>query len=125
MVEGPDLSEVWLYYMDHFADQQAFIELGDRAENQFLEAIIKTLCQKLFGRTVHIAEYMLIHIPEQQFYHGPVHVEGRIGGIIYAEDKKVGILAISADSPPTDEVKYVRFSKPMEMPPRPANPDLN
>jgi hypothetical protein len=28
-----DLSKIWLFYMDHFADHEAFMELGQPAEN--------------------------------------------------------------------------------------------
>jgi hypothetical protein len=125
LVEGPDLAKIWLYYMDHFADLPEFIELGDTTRNSYLEAVIRGLCQQMFDDRVRIANTLLVYIPEQQFYHGPVEVEGRMGGIIYAEDKKVGIFAMAADYPASDTVTYARFSKPIEVPPPPEHPELN
>jgi hypothetical protein len=42
--------------------------------------------------------------------------------VIFFEDIKVGLLAVSADYPPTDMVKYSRFS---EMRPMSAPQDYN
>jgi hypothetical protein len=33
-----------------------------------------------------------------------------VAGLIYFEEERIGLLAVSAKFPPTDEVKYSRFS---------------
>jgi len=39
-----------------------------------------------------------------------LQVDRRIGGVIYFEDVKVGLVAVSATFPPTDLVRYTRFA---------------
>ncbi|GAB1540030.1 hypothetical protein NUACC21_26990 [Scytonema sp. NUACC21] len=66
----------------------------------------------------------MIYISQYRLFHGPFQVEGRIGGVIYFEDIKIGLLAVSADYPPTDAVKYSRFSEILQLP-TPNRNDLN
>jgi hypothetical protein len=116
---GTDFSEIWEFYMDEFADHEAFTDLGEPASNEFLEATIPAVCQKLFGRKVTVMEMLIISIPEHEFFHSPLLVEGRIGGVIYFADINMGLLAVAAESPPTAEVKYSRFSRPFMQDPNP------
>jgi hypothetical protein len=106
-----DLSKIWLFFMDHFADHAEFTELGEPTHSQYLEAVLPQSCQQIFGRAITITHFFLIYIAEYQFFHGPLQVEGCIGGVIYFEDIKMGLLAISADASTPDVVKYLRFSE--------------
>ena len=115
LVQDADLSQIWLFYMDHFADHPEFIELGEPVNHAFLEAVVPQICQQMFGGEISIDDLLLIYIAEYQFFHGPVQVEGRPGGVIYFEDAKIGLLAVSAEFPPTAEVKYSRFSEPFRL----------
>ncbi|MFN6486832.1 MULTISPECIES: hypothetical protein [unclassified Nostoc] len=42
-------------------------------------------------------------------------LEGRIGGVIYFEDIKIGLIAVSEDYPATNVVKYSRFSEMIQL----------
>jgi hypothetical protein len=114
LVQAQDFSDVWEFYMDEFTDHVEFIEVGRPVSHPFLEAVIPKICQQLFGQDVTIANLLIISIPEHQFYHAPFQADRRIGGVFYFEDINVGLLAISAQFPPTDEVKYSRFSVPFQ-----------
>ena len=119
-----DLSNIWLFYMDHFADHAEFTDLGEPANNEYLDSVIQKTCEQMFGRTVKITDFLLIYIAEYGFFHGPFQVELRIGGVLYFEDIKVGLIAVSADYPPTNAVKYSRFSEVFQLP-APDRYDLN
>lgn len=106
-----DLSNIWLFYMDHFADYREFTELGEPAPNEYLDAVIHKTCQQMFGRKITISDFLPIYIAKYRFFHGPFQAQRRIGGVIYFEDIKIGLLAVSANYPPTDAVKYSRFSE--------------
>jgi hypothetical protein len=114
LVIDKDLSEVWEFYMDHFADHEAFTDLGERADHEFIDAVLKNVCGQLFGARARIDDFLLISIADYDFFHGPFMVEGRIGGIIYFEDVNFGLIAVS-ESPGSNMVKYSRFSTPMKL----------
>ncbi len=127
LIEEKDLSKIWLFFMDHFADHQAFTDLGEPAHYEYLDAVLQATCQQMFGKaikTIKITNFCLIYIAEHQFFHGSFQVEGRIGGVIFFEDIKIGLLAVSADFPATDVVKYSRFSEPIRLS-KPSGYDLN
>ncbi|WP_373527996.1 hypothetical protein [Nostoc sp.] len=110
-----DLSHIWLFYMDHFADQPEFTELGEPAYNEYLNAALYKTCQQMFGGEIKITDFLLIYIAPDHLFHGAFQVGGRIGGVIYFEDIKIGLLAVSADYPPTDAVMYSRFSQMIQL----------
>jgi hypothetical protein len=124
LINEKDLSQIWLFYMDHFADHQEFTELGEPARNDYLDVVLQKTCQQMFGKSITITNFFLIYIAEHQFFHGPFQVEGRIGGMIFFEDVKIGLLAVSSEFPPTDAVKYSRFSEPPQLS-APNRYDLN
>ncbi|WP_414756521.1 hypothetical protein [Anabaena sp. CCY 9910] len=111
-------------YMNPFADDPEFIELGEPKYNEYLDTVIHKTCEQIFGRAINITGFLPIYITEYGFFHAPFWAEQRIGGVIYFEDIKVGLIAVSADYPPTDEVKYSRFSEVMQLP-TPNRNDLN
>jgi hypothetical protein len=111
LTNDTDFSKIWLFYMDNFADIPEFIEYGRRAHNKHLDTVVRKTCQEMFGRKVKINHDLTIYIPEHKFFHGPFQAGGRIGGFIYFEDIRVGLIAVSADYPPTDAVKYSRFTE--------------
>ncbi|MBD2502847.1 hypothetical protein [Anabaena azotica] len=119
-----DLSSIWSFYMDNFADHPEFIELGEPAHNKFLDTVIHKTVEQMFGKKIKITDFFLIYIAQYHFFHAPFLVERRIGGVIYFEDIKIGLIAVSADYPPTDEVKYSRFSEIMQLP-SPNRNELN
>jgi len=116
-----DLSQIWLFYMDHFAEHTEFTDLGEPAYNEYLDGVIQKTCEQMFGREVKIADFLLIYIAEYGLFHGPFQVERRIGGVIYFEELKIGLIAVSADYPPTDAVKYSRFSEVLQLPTHNSN----
>jgi hypothetical protein len=107
LLHDKDLSKVWAFYMDEFADIPEFVEFGQPGHNDFLAAVVPQLCQQLVGKTLKMDNVLLIQIAEHQFFHAPLLVGGRIGGVIYFEDINIGLIAMSAEPP---LVKYSRFS---------------
>lgn len=122
LVREKDLSRVWNYYMDHFADHQAFIEQGEPVRHSLLENIIAEVGKQIFRQSFVIEGLVLIQIPQHQFIHAAFNIKGCIGGAIYFEDQQVGLIAI-ADPPPSKQVKYARVSGHQLQ--RPKNPSYN
>ena len=109
LIHETDLSKVWSYYMDNFADFPEFIEQGSPKPDEFLESILPQICLQIFGKMTKITDLLPIYIPEYQFFHAPFFANHHIGGLIYFEDIQTGLIAISPP-PPDDMVKYSRFS---------------
>jgi hypothetical protein len=49
LIEEKDLSKIWLFFMNHFADHQAFTNLGEPAHYDYLDAVLQATCQQIFG----------------------------------------------------------------------------
>ncbi|MBD2248454.1 hypothetical protein [Nostoc sp. FACHB-888] len=115
LTNDADLSDIWLFYMDHFADQPEFTDLGEPADNEYLDAVLQKTCQQMFDRAIKISDFLLIYIARYHLFHGAFQIAGRIGGVIYFEDLKIGLIAVSADYPLTDAVKYSRFTEMIQL----------
>ncbi len=84
--------------------------------NKYLNDVLHKTCEQMFGRAVKITDFLLIYIAPYHLFHGAFQAERRIGGVIYFEDIKIGLIAVSADYPPNDAVKYSRFSEIIQLP---------
>jgi hypothetical protein len=59
-----DLSKIWSFYMDRFADREEFTELGEPAQSDYLEAVIPKICQQMFGKAIAVTNFLSITIAE-------------------------------------------------------------
>ena len=41
LTNDADLSDIWLFYMDHFADHPEFTDIGGPADNKYLDAVLQ------------------------------------------------------------------------------------
>jgi hypothetical protein len=109
LIQDAQLPPVWTFFMDHFADKPEFIALGDRARHPLVEAVVAQVAEQMFPKDGKVRGLMLSRLADQQFLHGGLMMGRRIGGVIYFEDAHIGLIAV-ADTPPSIEVKYARFS---------------
>jgi hypothetical protein len=62
LTNDADLFDIWLFYMDHFADHPEFTDLGEPADNEYLDAVLQKTCQQMFDRAIKISDFLLIYI---------------------------------------------------------------
>jgi hypothetical protein len=107
--QEPILADIWGFYMDHFADHQEFTDMGEPLRDEVLDASLINCCKGMYaGKADKITiEFMSIYLAKQRFFHGPVEMEGRYGGMFYFEAIKMGMVAIPGED---SMVKYSRFS---------------
>ena len=94
LLHTADFKQIWSYFMDNFGEDPAFIALGERAQHPMLEAIVTQTCRQLFGKPVTFGHLLLTRLPEYQFIHGGLMVEGKLGMVFYFEDIQVGLLLV-------------------------------
>ena len=121
LVNDKDLMKLWGFFLDEFAANLEFIEQGAPTQDQSLETTIAHIALQMFPRDGNVTMTRLVKLPDQHFIHGSVNVAGRVGGVVYFEDIRVGLVAVS-DLFPSDETKLARFStapyKPRRKPSR-------
>ncbi len=109
LIHAKDFSDVWNYFFDHFGEDSDFIALGERAEDSLLEAIIQEVGLQLFPNRVVLSNLLLARLPEHQFIHGGLMINGRLANVIYFEDIHMGLMAVVTSLKP-GETKMIRFS---------------
>jgi hypothetical protein len=107
--QEPKLADIWEFYMDHFADHQEFTDMGTPLRDEVLDAALINCCKEMYAGKADkiVVEFMSIYLAKQRFFHGPVEIDGRYGGMFYFEDIKTGMVAIPGEDP---MVNYSRFS---------------
>lgn len=109
LLHDKDLAPVWLYFMDHFAEDPEFIALGERVDHPLIEVVLDQVSKQLFPRDGKVVRVILTQLQEPKFLHGGFFMGLRPGGVIFYEDVNMGLVAVP-DLPPSIEVKYARFS---------------
>lgn len=109
LVHAEKFSDVLNYFFDHFGDDPAFIALGERTTDAFIEAVLQMVGKQLFGGNVRLTNVLLTRLPEKQFLHGACTINGQLGNIFYFDDIQVGLLSVVMLLP-SNETKMVRFT---------------
>lgn len=115
LVHEKDFMKIWGYFLDEFATELDFIKLGEPIRHENLELAIAQIGLQMFPRDGNVTRVGLIRVPDHRFIHGNVNVAGRVGGILYFEDIRVGLVAVSEHFP-SDETKFARFSTAPDKP---------
>ncbi|MFN8494686.1 MAG: hypothetical protein U0350_44200 [Caldilineaceae bacterium] len=124
LVEEKELADVMNYFFDHFGESQEFIELSQPTRHEMLEAILAQTAGPLTGSKTKVVmhNFMLLHVPQQQFYHGAFLINGKLANVIYFDDIQMGCIAIAMGS--GGRTNFVRFSA-REMSHKPTKSALN
>lgn len=109
LLHDKQLNGVWIYFMDHFADHVEFVQLGMATRHSFLESVLEQVSKQMFADDGAVSGVRLVSLGAYSFIHGGFAMGGRYGGLIYFEDVYVGLIAVP-DKPPSNEMKYARFT---------------
>jgi hypothetical protein len=109
LLHDESLSQVWRFFMDHFADHPEIAEFGEPARHPFVETVLAQVGQQLFGGDGSVSQLLLRWDQEHQFLHGGFHMGHRPGGVIFFGDIQTGMLAVP-EGLLSDEMKFARFS---------------
>lgn len=109
VITEKNLQTPWTYFFDHFGENDKFLDLGFKTENELLETVIKSIGKQLFKENVGLSHLMLTEIPEYYFIHGACLIEGRLANVLLFTDIDKGLLSV-AKSPAPGEIICIRFS---------------
>lgn len=84
-----------------------FIDHGTAKSDKVLGKIILTVIEHVFGK-LYKFETILIHLPEYQFYHGPIKINDTAGSFFYFEDISMGLVTVYDNL--AEENKFMRFT---------------
>jgi hypothetical protein len=109
LLTAENFGDILGYFLDHFGDHPAFMELGQPVRDEFLEQVLAQVASQLFQKATPIHDARLVRLPDHGFIHGGFLVGGKVGTLIYFEDLRKGLISVAWSlSPP--ETKYARFS---------------
>src|SRR5689334_3081874 len=86
LLTAKNFGEVTGYFLDHFGEDPAFMELGEPIRDEFIEQVLAQVAGQIFQRMVVIRNIRLVRLPEHEFIHGGFMVEGKVGTLLYFED---------------------------------------
>jgi hypothetical protein len=115
LINDKDLAPVYAFFLDHFGENAKFMTLGDTFQHPMLETIVAQIGQQMFPRSGTVQSIRLIRLADEKFVHGSFIMGGRIGGVFYFEDCQTGLVTVP-ELPPSNEVKYARFSAKLQAP---------
>lgn len=89
-----NFSEVMNYFFDHFAENNAFLDAGERTHDEQLDAILRKAAQSLAGKDATFRTLFAIRIAKHKFIHGACLVNGQMGNFFYFEKTLSGMMAV-------------------------------
>ncbi len=104
-----NFNESWEYFFDHFSENPAFMNMGEKTQSPLLRSILEEVGERLFRQKVKVTDMMLTEIPQHNFVHGACFVQGRLASVLFFKDVKVGMLSILG-SAQSHEVSMIRFT---------------
>jgi hypothetical protein len=99
-----DFGKMYEFFMDHFGENDAFLALGKRVQpadfpitNVAVAAALATIAATPSAQKAKsAARVQPIHLPEEHFLHGPIHLGNTFGVFFYFEDVDVGLVYVYA-----------------------------
>lgn len=102
-----DLAAFWNDFLDHWAMQPGFMDLGGPAETGEMEILVAFIAGKMYGRMVEPEAMQLVKIAESGFVHGAFQIEGELACVLYFEGLDKGLIVAPGEGGKTN---YARFS---------------
>jgi len=115
LITEDDFSSMWEFFLDHFGEDDEFLARGHKVPpadfpitKVAVAAALATMYSEVDLRgTTKFADIQPIHIPEEQFLHGAIHLGTTFGVFLYFEDVDVGLVYVYAGD---DLSKFARIS---------------
>ena len=91
LIHSENFHTIQGFFDDHIDKAPWLLDMSEKAENEDIHAICVASCQKIDERT-QVKSLELRYAPAQQFWHGDVHFNGKLGFVFYFDDIDKGML---------------------------------
>jgi hypothetical protein len=99
MVSGGDLFAIYQYFLDHFGENDEFMQMGVKTRNPMIEQVLTQIARSIFKEKIQPPQRSrIIRIPERGFLHGSCIFKDRIASFFYFEDIDSGMAAFLSPS---------------------------
>ena len=107
-VETTEFGAFWNDFLDDWAMQPWFMNLGIPAKFPEMEILVADIVGKMYGRIVQPKEMRLVQIASARLVHGVFRVERGLGGVLYFERIEKGLIVAPGVG---IQVHYARFTR--------------
>jgi len=108
LVNAVEFKSVLNYFLDHFGDHDAFLDLGCKVKDPLLECLIEAAGESLLSRPAPM-DGVFVMIQRHRFIHGAITLDGIPATVLYFQDIRQGMLSVMSNGP-DGTVHFVRFS---------------
>ncbi|NHZ71878.1 MAG: hypothetical protein GWP17_02180 [Aquificales bacterium] len=111
LVTEENFQEIYTYFFDHLAEDDAFMRMGKPKRNARLEKVLVVAAQEALNtETVVIQRQLFLNLRKHHFTHGPAQMNEYLTNVIYFNDIDVGLLTLTPFPGVIKDTKTVRFS---------------
>jgi hypothetical protein len=114
LATSKDLMQV----LDRFMDLDLTAASKPIRPSQRLIHIVGAALEQAFGPRTRLVEFMCFRVARHRLVHGAIVVDGRLGTLLYAEDRRMGIISVCG---PGDLVTVARMTEIDHIAPPPAS----
>jgi len=100
LVSATNFSELAHYFLDHFVENEEFLDLGQRMRNKLITKMAEAGAREATGLRRQTLDLLLVHLPEHRFYHGSGLFGQATALVFYFADIRVGLLMLQDLSDP-------------------------
>ncbi len=97
MIENAtDFRVPMVYFYDHFADHEAFLDVSKKIKSEDFDKILNALGQYIFKKEkVSIINEIYLTVKGYDIIHGAAFIEGRMVSFVYFPKAQIGAFAAS------------------------------
>jgi|GEM_PF-2031017 len=106
LADSEDFSEIFSFFMDHFADHQSFINQSKKTKAPLVKAIVKQAAEAVFRKIpILITKMIILSHDRLSLLHGGGFVEGKLFNFFYCKRTNKGLLVITTRGGSTEFVR--------------------
>ena len=104
-----DILVVGQYFLDHLSSDRDFMSAGKIVKNKLIKQVLQKVGEQYVSQDAKIANMLVTHIKEFDFYHGPLFLGGKHASFFYFNKPQIGMAMIVQSMDENANTSFVRF----------------